>query len=155
MNPEENGTVVDQKENPNMENGANAPAESKETQQEKTWFGKVDDKIIASRAAKAKKKEDKAAKKQAKAEQKAAKQASKEEKKFSWGTAAAVAAGVIGVIGTAVAVVEHNNGCAAMPEQTCESCGEEPKTEALPEPVQETVPAEPAATQEVSANSET
>ena len=71
---------------------------------------------------------------------------------FRSGTAAAVAAGVVGVIGTVLAVVEHNNAETQMSEQMI-SGREEPKTEALPEPAKETIP-EATVKQEVSVASE-
>lgn len=160
MNPEqtENGTVVEPKENADQ-NGtpaANNAAGTKQVPPEKTIFGKMDDKIMESRAKKAKKKADKAAKKQAKAEQKAAKQASQDGKKVKWGTVAAVTAGVVGVVGTVFAVMEHNAANATMPNQTADLSGSQPCAEALPEPVKEPVPAETAApTVSAESNSET
>ena len=113
------------------------PEVTKQTEeQEKTIFGKVDDKIMSRRAAKAAKKEAKA---QAK-EQKAS-----EGKKFNWKKAAAITAGVVGVIGTVMAVAEHN-------QPPCEQAeaSNTPTAEVRTEPVvsQETETAKPAESKE-------
>lgn len=91
-----------------------------EVVQEKTWFGKLDDKIMAHRAAKAKKKEEKEAAKEAKAS---------ERKKINWTKVGAVGATVVGIVGTVAAVVEHNkNTTVVYVDGNCDEC---PAAEAM------------------------
>lgn len=107
-----NGNVVELKPE-------EVPAQEAETaveESEKTVFGKIDDKIVSKRKAKAEKKEAKAKAK----EQKAA-----EGKKFDWKKALCIGAGVVGTVGTVLAVLEHNqaanqtvNGTDQAPSET-------------------------------------
>ena len=92
---QKNGTVVELKAE---EVQAQEP-ETAEGAQERTIFGKIDDKIMSKRAENAAKKEAKAKAKEEKAS---------EGKKISWKKVAAIGAGVVGTVGTVLAVIEHN-----------------------------------------------